>query len=178
MIKKGVERTLMFKMVDNTDFATPKTGLSVTCEISKNGGAFTGTTNSATEIGNGWYKVALTDDEMDADEIVLKSTAASAAQSDRLILTEDNSNKDIYDRLGTPSGASVSDDIKRILGLSQENYYIDNVVFESSRLKSARLRIYSNGSNVGTDNDVIATYNVTATYDANGNIETYKVVKE
>jgi len=113
-IKKGVERTVMFKMVDGTDFATPETGLSVTCEISKDGGAFAGTTNSAAEIGNGWYKITLTATEMSADEIILKSTATGAAQSDRLILTEDNSNKDIYDRIGAPAGADISADIAAV----------------------------------------------------------------
>ena len=73
-IKKGVERTVVFKMVDETDFATPETGLSVTCEISKDGGSFAGTTNSAAEIGNGWYKITLTATEMSADEIILKSS--------------------------------------------------------------------------------------------------------
>ena len=113
-IKKGVERTVVFKMVDETDFATPETGLSVTCEISKDGGAFAGTTNSAAEIGNGWYKITLTATEMSADEIILKSTATGAAQSDRLILTEDNSNKDIYDRIGAPVGADISADIATV----------------------------------------------------------------
>ncbi len=87
-IKKGVERTLLFKMVDETDFATPETGLTVTATISKDGGAFTSTTNSASEIGNGWYKVTLTSTEMTADEIILKCTATGAAQCDRLIITE------------------------------------------------------------------------------------------
>jgi len=87
-IKKGVERTLLFKMVDETDFATPETGLTVTATISKDGGSFTSTTNSASEIGNGWYKVTLTSTEMNADEIILKCTATGAAQCDRLIITE------------------------------------------------------------------------------------------
>ena len=87
-VKKGVERTVVFKMVDETDFATPETGLTVTAEISKDGGVFASCTNSVSEIANGWYKVTLTATEMNADEIVLKCTATGAAQCDRLIITE------------------------------------------------------------------------------------------
>lgn len=87
-VKKGVERTVVFKMVDETDFATPETGLTVTATISKDGGSFASCTNSVSEIANGWYKVTLTATEMSADEIILKCTATGAAQCDRLIITE------------------------------------------------------------------------------------------
>jgi hypothetical protein len=44
-------------------------------------------------------------------------------------------------------------------------------------MTSARLRTYSVAGSVGTDNDVLASYTVTATYDASGNMVTFKVVK-
>lgn len=87
-IKKGVERTIVFKMVDATDFATPKTGITVTEEVSKDGGAFAACTNAALEIGSGWYKITLTATEFDADEVIFKGTGAGCAQCDRLIITE------------------------------------------------------------------------------------------
>jgi hypothetical protein len=68
--------------------------------------------------------------------------------------------------------------LTRMLGLMQENQYIDTTVFDTDdHMTSARLRTYSVAGSVGTDNDVLATYTVTATYDASGNMVTFKVVK-
>jgi hypothetical protein len=87
-IKKGVERTIVYKMVDATDFATPEPGIDVTETISKDGGAFAACTNADSEIANGWYKIVLTATEMNANEIIFKGTGAGCAQCDRLFLTE------------------------------------------------------------------------------------------
>lgn len=87
-IKKGVARTIMYKMVDATDFATPETGAAVVEKISKDGGAFTDCTNADVEVSNGWYKILLTAAEMNADEIVFMGTAAGCAQCDRVLITE------------------------------------------------------------------------------------------
>ena len=92
-IKKGVERTIVFKMVDATDFATPEPSITVTEERSLDGGAFAACTNAASEIGgagngSGWYKITLTATEMNANEIIFKGTGAGCAQCDRLIVTE------------------------------------------------------------------------------------------
>lgn len=58
-----------------------------------------------------------------------------------------------------------------------DNMYMDQPVYSSNNvLTSARIRIYSNSGNVGTDNDVIATYTMTATETA-GRVLTYKTVK-
>ena len=77
----------------------------------------------------------------------------------------------------THSLKQILDFIQRILGLTQENHYIDNTIFETGKLKSARIRIYSDSASVGTASNVIATYNILVTYDANGNMGTYKVTK-
>ena len=77
-----------FLMVDETDFATPETGLTVTCNISKDGGAFAASTNSAAEIGNGTYKITLTATEMNADTIILRFTATGAADRFVTLITQ------------------------------------------------------------------------------------------
>lgn len=54
-------------------------------------------------------------------------------------------------------------DLKRALGLMHENFYIDNPIYdENNNLASARVRIYSVNTSVGTDNDVIGTYLITS----------------
>lgn len=86
---KGTAHTVMFKMVDDTDFATPEVGKTPACAVSKDGGAFVACTNTpGTEISDGWYKITLTAAEFNATEIVLRSTDAGCAQSDRIIITE------------------------------------------------------------------------------------------
>lgn len=67
--------------------------------------------------------------------------------------------------------------LQRTLGLVQENFYLDNTVFSGSNMTSGRLRIYSDAASVSTTSNVIGTYTITATYDANNALDTYKIVK-
>lgn len=78
----------VFLMVDSTDFNTPETGLTITSEVSKDGGAFSATSNSVTEMSSGLYKINITSTEMDANVVVLKFTAAGAAQRTVIIYTQ------------------------------------------------------------------------------------------
>lgn len=55
-------------LVDSADDESSKTGVTgITCQISKNGGAFTNVTNAITEIGLGFYKVTLSSTETNTD---------------------------------------------------------------------------------------------------------------
>jgi hypothetical protein len=73
---------------------------------------------------------------------------------------------------------SVAVEITRALGLMQENYYLDQIVLDSNdNMTSGRIRIYSNSADVGSNNSVIATYQVTATWSNATTMTSYKVVK-
>jgi len=67
-----------FYMVDSTDGVTPETGLTVTAEVSKDGGAFASAAGTVTEIGNGAYHFDATAADMNADVVVFKFTATGA----------------------------------------------------------------------------------------------------
>lgn len=71
--------------------------------------------------------------------------------------------------------------VLRALGLMQENYYMDQTSYTdyngAKLLNSARIRIYSVAGSVGTGNDVLATYTITAVWSA-GAVQTYQVVKQ
>jgi len=72
----------------------------------------------------------------------------------------------------------VATNLLRVLGLTQENHYIDNAVHnDDGQLTSSRIRIYSDAGSVGTDNNVTDTYTVTVTYDTGGLMIDYKVIK-
>lgn len=66
------------------------TGKTVTVQISKDGGAFANVAaNSgvATEMSVGWYKIALSQAEMNADEIAIQATASGCLPTDFMIRT-------------------------------------------------------------------------------------------
>lgn len=70
---------LLFFMVDSTDHVTPKTGLTPTVTLSKNGGSFASPAGAVTEIGNGWYKVAANaTDAATLGPLVLYATGTAA----------------------------------------------------------------------------------------------------
>jgi hypothetical protein len=68
----------------------------------------------------------------------------------------------------------------RSLGLAQENYYLDQTNYTTYQgiklLTSGRLRTYSVSGSVGTDSDVIATYNIVSSWTGD-ELNTYKVTK-
>jgi len=67
--------------------------------------------------------------------------------------------------------------IQRVLGLVQENFYIDRAVYDDgNNLLSSRIRIYDNEASVGTDSDITAEYVMEATYDGCKMID-YKMTK-
>ncbi len=68
----------MFLMMDSADHITPKTGLTITATISKDGAAFGPSSNSASEVSSGMYKIDWIQAEMNADIVTFKFTAAGA----------------------------------------------------------------------------------------------------
>lgn len=79
--KKAAEATFVFTMTDSTT-GDDTEGLTVSGVISKDGGAFAATSNSVTEIDNGYYSITLTSTEMNADNIALQFTATGAVTRD------------------------------------------------------------------------------------------------
>ena len=80
MIVKNAAYTLPFYM--------GTTGLTVTAVISKDGAAFASPVGAVSEIANGWYKIALTAADMNADNIAIHATSPSQQPLDVLINTD------------------------------------------------------------------------------------------
>lgn len=59
-ITSGTTPTIVFVLVSSTDDKTAATGKAPTVTLSKAGGAFAAATNAVSEVGSGFYKVALT----------------------------------------------------------------------------------------------------------------------
>ena len=72
---------------------------------------------------------------------------------EELVITSDSDTE--FDQVNT--------DLSEILGLVHKNIYIDNAEYDKwDNLIGGRVRIYSNSSSVGTNNDVISTYQITS----------------
>jgi len=55
--------------------------------------------------------------------------------------------------------------LQKVLGLVQENFSVDMTIYdENNNLTASRVRIYTNSGSVGTDNNVLETYLMTAEY--------------
>ena len=68
--------------------------------------------------------------------------------------------------------------LKRILGLSQENYRIISPTYDSNgNLLTSILRIYPTATDCNNDTNKTAEYHVDATYDSQGIMTAYKVTK-
>lgn len=76
-----------FLMVLSSDHITPAVGKTITAKISKDGGAFIVCTNTVVEVSNGFYKIDLTQAEMNAGVIALKFTEADCDQRSITLVT-------------------------------------------------------------------------------------------
>lgn len=73
---------------------------------------------------------------------------------------------------------NIQEDVSQILGLVHSNIFIDNPEYDNNNnLISARIRIYSNSISVGTNNNVIGEYQITAPSSGPGKFITWKQIK-
>jgi hypothetical protein len=82
------------------------------------------------------------------------------------------------DNILTDTGTTLDALLKRIIGLNQENFVISAPSFTAGNMTECTVKIYPSHTDADADTNVLATYTVTATYDGNGNLATYKSVKE
>jgi hypothetical protein len=89
-IVKNVGNSVDFELRLISSPSTLATGLSPTVQISKDGGAFASTTNSASEIGIGVYTIALTATELNANRVALLFQGSGAIIWVKTIYTKAN----------------------------------------------------------------------------------------
>ena len=107
--KKNAQRTIVFVMIDSSDTKLVKAGLSVTAQVSKDGGAFNAASNAVAEIGTGFYSIALTAAEMNADAIAVKLTASGAVQQNLVLYTDAKLVSDLADFNPATTDVSLAD---------------------------------------------------------------------
>jgi hypothetical protein len=86
--KNTLLNNFMVLLVDSTDHITPKTGRTVTAEVSIDGGAFGACTNSVSEVSDGMYKINLSASDLNGDIVTLRFTASGTDARLLTIVTE------------------------------------------------------------------------------------------
>jgi hypothetical protein len=175
MIKKNVAGQKIYIFAWDGLASGPKTGdtANISVRISKDGGASAACANSVSELDAtnhpGVYVLTLSQAETNCDAFAITPSSltdyVNFNQTDTIFYTFDQS--------------ALTDKLDRLLGLSHENIYIDNTLYDSKgNLTSARLRIYSVAASVGTASDVTATYTITCVGSKAGQFTTWQQVKD
>lgn len=86
-LKKNTAANNIPAVMTSTTTRQPTAGLTVSCSVSKDGGAFAGSANAVVEVGLGLYKVNATAGELNADQVLLLFTAPGAEPREVFILT-------------------------------------------------------------------------------------------
>ena len=174
------QQVLLGMFISSTDGVTPKTGLTIAntdIVLWKKGGTTIGTKNSggATEISGGFYYAVF--DATDTNTlgpmiVTVNVSGALMLRFEVAVLTAET-----FDAWFSTGKLATSADMKRALGLGQENFKISSPTFSGTKMTGCTVKIYPTNTDCTNDTNVLATYTITATYDGNGNLATYSSVQ-
>ncbi len=161
---KDISTILEISIIDRTGVF--KSGLTVTYNVYKSSDNSLIQTGTMVEVGSsGIYQVTITFTESTQFRAEY-TTPTSYENVIETILVEEVSIGDINDL------------IKRILGLSFENYRIfDTVYSKKGNMSSATVKIYPTANDCNNDTNAIAEYQVTTNHNYVGRMTGYKVIK-
>jgi len=127
---------------------------------------YNGTNVTISELGNGHYYAEFIPDQVgDYMLIVYHSSYFPWGKSNSIKVFNND-----FDTITIVA--------ERILGLTQENFSVDNTMYDTEgNMIGSRIRIYDDNASVGTDNNIMSTYAVSATY-TNNQMTKYTVIKD
>lgn len=142
--------------------------------------------NDDTFKSSGWTAQTVVMTEIDATNLAGQykysfdtSIITNAAVDDTYTLIVTCASADNVPQRGEIKVGQYLDDITEILGLVQSNILIDTIVNDASgNMTSARTRIFPTKADKIAETNVIHTYTITATYDANDYCTGYDCVKD
>ena len=115
------------------------------------------------------------------DTLVISGSWTSQEIGSYLIVWDVSNTEDDFPNVITEDLQINMDETKidKILGLVHQNIYIDETGYDIyENLSTARIRIYSDPSSVGTSNNVITTYRLTSVSTETGKFTTWKQIEE
>lgn len=170
-----------------TNNGTPATGLTPTIRIRDlSDDSLVVNDESMSETGDGHYKYNFSTYDANKDYAIRCDGGISLSDSDRYKYAgnenyiDDIENSNLSTQMLSVSAAILEnqDYLQRIIGLVHSNIYIDNPIYDGDgNLTSARVRIYSSPGSVGTVNDVIGTYEITAPGNGAGKFQYWKQIE-
>ena len=172
---------------DFTNSGAPALGLSPTIRIREIPNVLVVTDEAMTELGDGSYFYDYTDYNVKKDYSIRCDGGVSLSDTERYKFA---GNENYYDDVASsvwsaPVTASYLTDgsfggtLQRMAGLMHENIYIDNPIYNGAgNLTSARVRIYSVPGSVGTANNVIGTYEITAPGETAGQFTNWSQIRQ
>jgi hypothetical protein len=175
-----------------TSGGLPAPGLVTTVKIIEaETGAVITNWEEMTEISDGWYKYDFPYDYK-KEYVAICDGGTTLSDSERYVYSgKDNSLHEVKNIVWDAQVSDfqepgsfgeivkqTSDNLKRALGLIHENIYIDTPVYdEFNNLISARVRIYSNNTSVGSNNDIIGTYLISSDPSGRGKFNNWSQIK-
>jgi hypothetical protein len=165
--------------VTNTD-GDFVSGLSITYEVKKCSDDSIVSSGTMSEINSVYTKeITLTE----VGEYRVKYTTPSTYDNgfETLFVDEYANYKADVSTLASQASVDLikieTDKIKYILGLSQENYRLFNIIYTNNLITSTTIKIYPTATDCENDTNSLAAYNVVAAYDLDGKLTSYKVKK-
>lgn len=169
-----------------TENGVPRTGLVPVLDVWELDGTHVIVLQDMTEVAGGFYYYDFVAYAPDVDYVIRADGGATLSILERYVESSNEvpintsvavENIPTLVEIEASTVLAKQEELLRVLGLMQENHFMDNAVYDTlSNLTSARIRIYSVAGSVGTDNDVLSTYNITATYQ-DRNLDTFGVIK-
>lgn len=82
-VQNQTDHAIVFLMISSADHISPATGITPVVTLSKNGAAFASPAGAVSEIGDGWYKLAIAAADFDTTgPLVLHATGTAADPTD------------------------------------------------------------------------------------------------
>lgn len=178
-----------------TELGVPKTGLIPKIDVWDAADNSHDVNNqNMTEIDGGFYSYEFAGYDATKDYVVRCDGTSALPVDERYSYYTSGDQKatdDLATTLGSPADTDIATDIvnvqtvvdsnatliARILGLSQENFVMSATTYVNNKLTVATIKTYPTHADADADTNEIAEYEVTASYDGNGDCDAYKVVK-
>ena len=170
----------MYIMSYFTESGVPKTGLTAKVSVwrvSDNVKLIDDVNMS--EVGGGFYKYNYAGYSPQVEYAIRCDGSSVLSNAERYSFAGNEGFHDDIDYIKTTVD-SVEVLVRRVLGLSQENYRLFNVSYDGTGLKmvGCTIKLYSTKADCEADTNAIARYTMSASYDLNSQLSDYKVVKE
>jgi hypothetical protein len=169
----------MFIISFFTENGIPKTGLSPIIDVWKvSDNSQVVTAQAMSEIGGGFYKYNFAGYEKTQEYAVRSYGGASLPIAERYSYGgNEGYHDDIADIQDTIDTIQLL--VRRILGLTQENFRLFNTSYDptGTKLIGCTIKIYSNKTDCDADQNPIAEYTMESVYGMDAQLSSYKVTK-